>query len=38
MMCAFFSFLFLIPLLFLPSTPLAHILHYDLLDDPTGVT
>ena len=33
----FFSF-FLFPLLFLSSAPLAHNLHYDELDDPTGVT
>ena len=31
-------FLFFLPLLLLSSAPLAHILHYDWLDDPTGVT
>ena len=30
--------LFYFPLLLLSSAPPAHILHYDWLDDPTGVT
>ena len=30
--------IFFSPLLFLSSAPLAHILHYDKLDDPTGIT
>ena len=34
----FVFFLFFIPLLFLSSAPLAHILHYDYFDNPTGVT
>ena len=33
-----FFFFFFLTLLFLSTTPLAHILHYDWLDDPTGVT
>ena len=32
------SVLFFFFPLFLSSVPLAHILHYDYLDDPTGVT
>ena len=32
-----FFFFFSIPLLFLSPAPRAHILHYEWLDDPTGV-